>query len=148
LETIAGEKVSNFIIKNEQRIRPADKNTNPEWKREEAIARRNWPKMEKKFKSEEDKKRYLKAIESNPMSHVGGPALYPPLEILEYMSGLKEMTLEELNKQRIEKFQERQIREKMLYCRICDEVTAHSSSITQTFCHTCGSQWKPPKEAM
>ena len=59
--------------------------TDPDYKGDRAKALEYWPKMEKEFQDEGEKREYLKAVASNPNNMLGAPALYPPQQIKSFI---------------------------------------------------------------
>lgn len=123
----------------ERRVDPRDPKTNPAYHK--MLAKAELGKANLKFENEAEERDYRRNIEANPNNVYGLPAFYPALKIKPLYTGdLPSMTEEDWKKMETEQKRIESIIDVDLLCDRCGNVTSHSLSPDQTFCHDCGRQ--------
>jgi hypothetical protein len=131
--------MANFVIKEEKTKRdpkhPGHDPNHAEWRRK---GEQRWKTMQHTM-PESEKKEYLAKVNNNPHNVVGMPALFPTIPLFSSLAGMRELTDEEKEIQRMEKLKELGIIDEELKCDTCEAVTVHSLSSSDCFCKKCGT---------
>lgn len=135
----------HIIVRNERRINPRDPASHPDFKAAKKLGEENYKNMT--FKSEGERRDYIRAVESNPNNVMGLPPFYPAQKTRVTVG----MEVEPVNERfTVEAVRERirimSTRETRFYCRCKEDMTSHIISTEDCFCQLCGTR-KPMRIA-